>query len=337
MMMQAIRQSQFGSPEVLILDELPIPQPSAEEVLIRVHAASINHFDILSRRGDFPNIPLPRIVGMDCSGYVEQYSGSRTDLAIAQPVVVLGTTLGNGGAGGYATHVCINQAEVFPVPAGIDLTIATCLCMAYLTAWYALVERLQLAADRLLLIPGVGGGVASAALQIAKVLGARVIATTSSATKQQQAIDLGAEACFNYQEQDIAEAIEAWTNGMGVDLVLDAVGGDSIQQGLNCLTKRGTLLSIGTVRGKAFSVNAVNFLSQEQQLMGMSAGQLTPRDRYTIFLKLVQLIQAERVCKAFCVKGHNLVRHSPFKFNCKAIECAFPISNGHGPFLRNIL
>ncbi|XGV94750.1 MAG: zinc-binding alcohol dehydrogenase family protein [Leptolyngbya sp. BL-A-14] len=290
-MMQAIRQVQFGAPDVLTLDELPLVHPGIEDVLIRVHAASINHFDLLSRRGDFPNIPLPRIVGMDCSGYVEQYNGTRSDLAVGQPVVVLGTSLGNGGPGGYATHVCINQEEVFPVPENMDLTAATCLGMTYLTAWYALVERAQIEAGKLLLLPGVGGGVASAALQIARALDVRVLATTSSAAKRQQAIALGVEACFNYREQDVIQAVQAWTTGKGVDLVLDAVGGDLIQQSLSCLTKRGRLLSIGIVKGNHFSVDAVAFLSNEQILMGVSAGQLSPGERYRIFLELVKLIQ----------------------------------------------
>jgi NADPH2:quinone reductase len=293
--MKAVRQATFGAPDVLTLDELPLPQPQPEEVLIRVHAASINHFDILSRRGDFPDIPLPRIVGMDCSGYVEQYNGTRRDLPVGQPVVVLGTSLGNGGPGGYATYVCINQAEVFPVPKEFDLTAATCLGMTYLTAWYALMERSHIDAGNLLLIPGVGGGVASAALQLAKALGIRVITTTSSATKRQQALDLGAEACFNYREQDVAKAVQDWTHGQGAEFVLDAVGGDTIQQGLDCLGKGGTLVSIGIVRGTQFSVDAVKFLSNEQNLAGVNAGQLAPSQRYEIFLKLVELIQTGKL------------------------------------------
>ena len=292
---KAIWQIQFGSPDVLTLEELPLPQPASEKVLIRVHAASINHFDLLSRRGDFPEIPLPRIVGMDCSGYVEHYQGNRTDLVIGQPVVVLGTTLGNGGAGGYATHVCVSQTEVFPVPEGIDLAVATCLSMTYLTAWYALVERASIGAGQLLLIPGVGGGVASAALQIAKAINIRVIATTSSDVKRQQAIAGGAEACFNYREQDVIQAVQDWTHQHGVDVVLDAIGGTTIQQDLDCLAKRGTLLSIGIVRGKQFCVDAVKFLSQEQHLLGINVGQLTPIQRYEIFLKLVDLILAKKL------------------------------------------
>ncbi len=293
--MKAIRQATFGPPDVLTLDELPLPQPQPEMVLIRVHAASINRFDILSRQGNFPDMPLPRIVGMDCSGYVAEYNGARTDLPVGQPVVVLGTSLGNGGPGGYATHVCIDQAEVFPVPDGFDLTAATCLGMTYLTAWYALVERSRIDPGQLLLIPGVGGGVASAALQIARALQIRVITTTSSPAKQQQALDLGAEACFNYREQNVAQAVQAWTNGTGADFGLDAVGGDTIQQGLDCLSKRGTLISIGIVRGTQFCVDAVKFLSNEQTIIGVNAGQLTPAKRYEIFRKLVDLIQADQL------------------------------------------
>ncbi|MEO1006112.1 MAG: zinc-binding dehydrogenase, partial [Cyanobacteria bacterium J06638_38] len=270
-------------------------QPKQNEVLIRVMAASVNHYDILSRRGDFPSVPLPRIVGMDCSGYIEQNNGDRTDLTIGQGVIVLGTSLGNGDSGGYATHVCVNQDEVFPIPEGLVLTIATCLAMTYLTAWYALTERLQVEAGQLLLIPGVGGGVASAALQIAKALGVRVIATTSSPTKQDQALKLGAEACFNYKNADFIQEIKDWTGEKGVDWVLDAVGGATIQQGLSCLSCRGTLASIGIVRDRKFCIDAISFLSQEQHLIGVNIGQCSPAKRYEIFLQLAELIKAEKL------------------------------------------
>ncbi|GAB4542105.1 MAG: quinone oxidoreductase [Pleurocapsa sp.] len=289
--MKAIIQREFGQPEVLQLEELETFQPKPNEVLIRVVAASVNHYDILSRRGDFPDVPLPRIVGMDCSGYIEQYQGDRSDLAIGQAVVVLGTSLGNGGSGGYATHVCVNQEEVFPIPEGLDLSIATCLAMTYLTAWYVLTERLKVQAGQLLLIPGVGGGVASAALQIAQALGVRVIATTSSPVKQQQAKKMGAEACFNYKDADFITQIQDWTKGRGVDFVLDAVGGATIQQGLSCLSHRGTLASIGIVRDSRFCIDAIAFLSQEQHLIGVNFGQNNPAQRYKIFLKLAELIK----------------------------------------------
>ena len=232
---------------------------------------------------------------MDCSGYIEQHNGDRSDLTVGQPVIVLGTSLGNGDSGGYATHVCVNQDEVFPVPDGLDLTVATCLAMTYITAWYALTERLQVEAGQLLLIPGVSGGVASAALQIAQALGVRVIATSSSPTKQQQALKMGAEACFNYKDADFIVQIQDWTGGKGVNYVLDAVGGATIQQGLSCLSHRGTLASIGIVRDSSFCVDAIAFLSQEQHLIGVNVGQHTPAKRYEIFLYLAELIKVRRL------------------------------------------
>ncbi|AGY58846.1 quinone oxidoreductase family protein [Gloeobacter kilaueensis] len=294
--MQAIRQARFGGPEVLVLEDLPTPVPASGEVLVRVHAASINHYDILSRRGDFADVPLPRIPGMECSGHVEAYGGgSRTDLAIGTPVVVLGTTLGNGGPGGYSTHVCLSETEVFAVPAGLDLTIAACLGMTYLTAWYALIERAQLQPEQTLLIPGAGGGVAGAVLEIAVSSGARVAATSGGAAKCARAVSQGAQVCVDYHTQDVTKEILAWSGGQGVELVLDAVGGDSIQQGLNCLASRGRLLSIGIVRGNSFSVDAVAFLSREQFLLGVNAGQLAPAKRYAIFEQLADWIAAGKL------------------------------------------
>jgi NADPH:quinone reductase len=293
--MKAIIQRKLGKPDVLEYQELDTPQPQSNEVLIRVSAASVNHYDILSRRGDIPHITLPRIVGMDCSGYIEQYKGDRLDLTIGLPVVVLGTSLGNGNSGGYATHVCVTQDEVFPIPDGFDLTAATCLSMTYLTAWYALTERLQVEADRLLLIPGVGGGVASAALQIAQALGVKVIGTTSSLVKQQQAIELGAIACFNYKKPNFIHKIKNLTQGKGVNYVLDTVGGEAVRQGLSCLANGGTLASLGIVLDTKFCLDAIDFLTQEQHLIGVNFGKHTPIQRYKIFLQLSDLIKNQKL------------------------------------------
>lgn len=115
---------------------------------MRVSAAAVNHFDILSRGGIIPEMPLPRIVGIDCSGVVERYSGTRTDIQEGTPVVILGERMGNGRGqhrpGAYATHVCIHEEEVFPMPEGIDMTAVACLGISYLTAWYALTRRYKL-------------------------------------------------------------------------------------------------------------------------------------------------------------------------------------------------
>jgi NADPH:quinone reductase len=287
--LKAIRQHCFGEPEVLVYEDLETPLPKENEVLIQVRAAAVNHFDILSRRGIIPHLPLPRIVGIDCTGYVMAYHGNRTDLTVGQPVVILGERMGNGGPGAYATHVCIHEEEVFPLPPALDMVAAACLGISYLTAWHALTERAQVQPGTLIFIPGVGGGVASAALQIALALGGRVMASSSSDQNCQRAVELGAEACFNYEHQNVAAEVRQ-LSGRGVDLVLNAVGAASLAQDLECLKHRGTLLTIGTAYGRQFNFDGFDFLLRELHLVGVNITPQTPSQRYQMLLKLSELM-----------------------------------------------
>lgn len=298
--MLAIRHHTFSTADTLQLDELPTPVPSANEVLVRVSAAAVNHFDILSRGGIIPEMPLPRIVGIDCSGIVERYTGSRTDIAEGTPVVILGERMGNGRGqhrpGAYATHVCIHEEEVFPVPEGIDMTAVACLGISYLTAWYALTRRYKLQAGETVLIQGIGGGVASAAFQIARALGAEVIATTSNESKRSRALELGAKACLNYRtDENIPSLVRERTGGKGADAVLNAVGGKTIQEGLLCLKNDGTLLTIGTAYGRDFAFDGFDFLLRELNLVGVDISPHTPHERYAFMLELMHLIRDGRL------------------------------------------
>jgi NADPH2:quinone reductase len=244
-------------------------------------------------------MPLPRIVGIDCSGIVERYTGSRTDIREGTPVVILGERMGSGRGqhrpGAYATHVCIHEEEVFPVPEGIDMTAVACLGISYLTAWYALTRRYKLQVGETVLIQGIGGGVASAAFQIARALGAEVIATTSNESKRLRALELGAMAALNYHNDDIPTAVRTTTSGKGVHLVLNAVGGKTIQEGLLCLKNDGTLLTIGTAYGRDFAFDGFDFLLRELNLVGVDISPHTPHERYIFMLELMQLIRGGRL------------------------------------------
>lgn len=292
--MRAVRQHAFGGPEVLRLEALPMPEPGPGQVLIEVAAAAINHYDILSRRGINPDLPLPRIPGIDATGRVLRCEADRPDLAPGTPVVILGESMGNGGPGGYASHVCIDAEEVFPVPPGVDLDAVACLGISYLTAWYALHTRAGARAGQTLYIPGVGGGVASAALQIAQGLGLRVLVSTGSAEKAAAALRLGATRAIDTRAEDPVEAVRAATGG-GADLVLNAVGGDTIQQGLSALRHGGRLLTIGTAAGREFRLDGYDFLCRELELVGVNISFHTPQERYALLLELCGQIQAGRL------------------------------------------
>lgn len=291
--MRAIRHHRFGGPEVLVLDTLPTPEPGPGEVRLAVHAAAINHYDILSRQGINPQLPLPRIVGIDCTGTVEVCNADRPDLRPGTPVVVLGERLGNGGPGAYASHVVVDAEEVFPVPAGLDLTQVACLGISYLTAWYALTGRSSPPPGSTLLIQGVGGGVASAALQIAVARGVRVIATTSSDDKCAAALRLGAFAAINYRAEDPVAGVRRLCDG--VDTVLNAVGGDTVAQGLRCLRHGGQLLSIGSAYGREFRLDGFDFLCRELVLTGVNISFHTPEHRHELLLALCAEMAAGRL------------------------------------------
>lgn len=283
--MRAVRQHAYGGPDVLVCENLATPDPGPDEVLLRVHAACVNHFDILSRKG-LRALPLPRIVGIDCTGVVEVAPASRPDLKPGTAVVVLGERMGNGGPGAYASHVCVHEEEVFPVPDGVDLDAAACLGISYLTAWYALTRRSPPAPGATVLVPGAGGGVGGAALQVAGLLGHRVFATSSGPEKCAEAERYGAERCFDYVATDVVKAIREATVGRGVDVVVNAVGGSTIAEGLACLALRGKLLTIGTAYGRDFSFDGFDFLFRELELVGVNITPATPAERYTMFLEL---------------------------------------------------
>ncbi|TVZ90407.1 zinc-binding alcohol dehydrogenase family protein [Streptomyces sp. BK340] len=293
--MHAIRHHRFGDPDVLRWEQMPTPEPSPGEVLLRVEAAAVNRYDLLSRAGINPKLPLPRIVGIDCTGTVEHYDGPRTDLAPGTSVVVLGDRLGNGGPGAYATHVCVTADEVFPLPPDTCDITAACLGIPYITAYYALFQRHHIRPGETLLVPGAGGGVATAAIQLAHHAGIRVLATSHGPARCNRARRLGADECFDYRADDIPAQVRKATDGRGVDVVLNAVGGDTIAQGLQCLRDRGRLLAIGSAQGRQFAFDGFRFLLREQQVIGVNVTPLTPTRRFAIFQKLLALIQASHI------------------------------------------
>lgn len=293
--MRAIRQHRFGGPEVLVYEALPTPEPGPDAVLLEVHAACVNHYDILSRRGIKADLPLPRIVGIDVTGRVLAAPVHRPDLRPGTPVVVLGERLGNGGPGAYATHVCVHEEEVFPVPEGVDLVEVACLGISYLTAWYALHARSAGKPGDTLLIPGAGGGVAGAALQIAVSEGRRVIATTRGADKVAAALALGAERVIDYGVEDSVAAVLDHTGGRGVDEVLNAVGGATIAEGLRALRHGGRLLTIGTAYGRDFRFDGYEFLCRELELVGVNISFHSPEARHALLAEICEAIRAGRL------------------------------------------
>jgi NADPH:quinone reductase-like Zn-dependent oxidoreductase len=236
-MMKAVIIHAYGGPEVLKLEDVPRPEPKEDEILIRVIAASVNPVDAAIRQGYLARIigdKLPLIPGMDAAGVVEKAGAKMGKFKAGDPVYAFFTLAGEGG---YGEFVVANENEVAPKPKALTYTQAAAVPAAGSTAWKALVETANLSAGQTVLIHGGSGGVGHFAIQIAKARGARVIATASTAN-QDFLKQMGADVAIDYTKskfEDIAK---------DVDVVLDAVGEDTLKRSYGVVKKGGIIVSI---------------------------------------------------------------------------------------------
>jgi putative YhdH/YhfP family quinone oxidoreductase len=280
--MRAVRMHSIGGPEVLQYEEAPTPEPGRNELLIRLRAAAVNRIDLLLREGRVPiGKALPHILGVDGAGAVVR--GAWGDARPGDRVFVSGETLGRLRDGTYAEYVTVPSSLVLPMPRDMRYEDAAALGFSALTAWQALVDRAAIAAGQTVLIHAAGGGVGVAAIQIAKLLGARVIATASTDAKLERARQLGADFVINYARSDFAIQTKSMTNNRGVDVILDSVGGETFTRSLECLAPGGRLIAVGLVGGAEVQVDLRQIVPRGISVLGLSAGTLPPyqaADRY---------------------------------------------------------
>ena len=241
--MSFIEVAQPGGPEALRLAQGPVPQPGPGEVLVRVAAAGVNRPDIQQRKGLYPPPPgaSPHL-GLEVAGEVVA-AGTGVDSALGERVC----GLANGG--GYAEYCIVPAAQCLPWPAGFDATQAAALPETFFTVWANLFELGGLRPGQSALVHGGTSGIGTTAIQLAKAFGARVYATAGSAGKCEACVRLGADAAINYKEADFADSIKQFTNGAGVNVVLDMVGGPYLQRNLRCLAMDGRLVLIAFLGG----------------------------------------------------------------------------------------
>jgi len=229
----------IGEPEVLELREAPDPEPGAGEVRVRVEASGINFADILARMGLYPDSPkLPAVVGYEVAGVVDKV-GEGVDGWHEGDRVVCMTRFG-----GYSDVVCIPQAAVRAIPAGLGFEDAASIPVNYLTAWLMLVRLGNVRAGERVLVHACAGGVGLAAVQICRHFGAEVIGTASG-PKHDRLREMGVSACIDYRTQDFEEEVRILTDGRGVDIALDAVGGASFAKSYRSLASLGRLFVFG--------------------------------------------------------------------------------------------
>ena len=230
--------------DALTWQELPTPAPKAGEVLIEVKAASLNFPDLLIVQNKYQiKPPLPFVPGSEYAGLVAAVGEGVTHLSIGQHVACL------SGAGGFATHTIAPAALCMPLPVGFPFVDAAAFIMIYGTSHHALVDRAQLLAGETVLVLGAAGGVGTAAIQIAKAVGARVIAAASTDDKCALCKSIGADETINYNSQDLREQIKVLTNVKGPDVVYDPVGGDYTEPAFRSIAWRGRYLVVGFASG----------------------------------------------------------------------------------------
>ncbi len=224
--------------------ELPTPEPKAGEVLIAIKAASLNCPDILIVQNKYQMKPaLPFVPGSEYAGVVQAVGDGVTHLKVGQSVACL------SGTGGFATHTIAPAALCMPLPPGFPHVDAAAFIMIYATSYHALVDRAQLKAGETLLVLGAAGGVGTSAIQIAKTVGAKVIAAASTDEKCELCKSIGADSTINYTKENLRDAIKAATGGKGPDVIYDPVGGDFAEPAFRSIAWRGRYLVVGFASG----------------------------------------------------------------------------------------
>ncbi len=267
--MTCIEIAEPGGPEVLTPATRPVPAPAAGEVLVKVAAAGVNRPDVLQRKGGYPPPPgASDIPGLELAGTVVALGDGADGLAVGDRVCALVS------GGGYAEYCPVAAPLALPVPDGFDMTMAAALPETFFTVWTNVFERGRLEAGETLLVHGGSSGIGTTAIQLARAFGASVLTTVGNAEKAAACERLGARLAINYRDQDFVEAVRAATDGRGVDLVLDMVGGDYIARNVKVLATEGRLVQIAFLEG---SVVEFNFLPMMLKRLTITGSTLRPR------------------------------------------------------------
>jgi NADPH:quinone reductase-like Zn-dependent oxidoreductase len=292
--LKAIMFRQHGGPEVLQFIDVADPEPRAYEVLVRVRACALNHLDLWVRRG-LPNvpIPLPHIPGSDVAGEIAKVGAQVTTVRVGQKVVLAplvscgkcpaciagldnrcrqATNLGYMIHGGCAEFVGVPEVNCLAYPENLTFEEAAAVPLVFQTAWHMLVDRAHLQPGEDVLVLGAGSGVGTAAIQIAKLFGARVITTAGSDAKLEKARQLGADHVINHKTQKIRDEVRRVTNKRGVDVVFEHVGTATWDDSLASLALAGRLVTCGNTTGYDAKIDLRFLFSRQLSLLGSYMG-----------------------------------------------------------------
>ena len=263
--MKAVRINEFGGLEVLQWEDVPEPTPRAGQVLIKVDSAGVNYADIMRRQGNYPGPDLPATLGLEAAGTITDLGKGVSGLSVGQRVMAMGPQ-------GNAEFVAVNANYVFPYPETVDPVQAGGMPIVFLTAYHLLKTRGQVQPGETVLIQAGASGVGTVAIQLAKAWGARVITTASSPEKLDLTRSLGADETINYVAQDFEEEVRQLTNGNGVELVLECVGGPVLEKSVRCVASYGKLISFGNASGTPASLPGSDIFGANRTVIGFSMG-----------------------------------------------------------------
>lgn len=261
--------TKLGEPNLALeMKEIPRPVPKKGEVLIKVNAFALNFFDILQCRGKYQEKPeLPFTPGAEVAGVIEEV-GDGSKYEVGQHVIAV-PKLPNGG---YSEWIIVKDEDIFPIPENLPFNQAAAFYISYHTAYYALKTKALLKEGEILLVHAGSGGVGSAAIQIGKALGAKVIATAGSPEKLEKCKEIGADIVVNYREEDFVQRVKEETDGKGADVIFDPVGGDVFHKSRKCITFDGRLLAIGFAGGTIPEVPVNHILIKNYSVVGIHFG-----------------------------------------------------------------
>ena len=302
----------YGGVEQLFFEDAEQPTLSEpSEVIVKLKAASINHIDIWNRMGATGiNVPMPHTLGADGAGVVVEVGAQSGNVKVGDAVCLYPPTgcghcefcitdqdfmcvylrvLGERMEGTYAEYVKLPAQNCFPIPQGYSFEEAAAFPLVFITLWRMLITNAQLRPGESLLIIGIGGGVASASLQLAKKVGARVLVTSGSDEKLERAKKLGADHGINHSKTDFAKVVSDLTEGAGVDVVLDCVGGEMWRKSLKSSARGGRLVTCGATAGGQPTDDIAAIVSKQLKIYGSTLGS---RDE---FRQLISFVSASKI------------------------------------------
>ena len=266
--------------------ELPTPSPKAGEVLLEIKAASLNFPDTLIVQNKYQiKPPLPFVPGSEYAGVVQAVGEGVTHLKVGQAVACL------SGTGGFATHTIAPAAMCMPLPNGFPMVDAAAFIMIYATSHHALVDRAQLKAGETVLVLGAAGGVGTSAIQIAKAMGARVIAAASTDEKCALCKKIGADETINYATTNLRDALKELTGGKGPDVIYDPVGGDLAEPALRSIAWRGRYRVVGFAAGPIPALPFNLALLKGASIVGVFWGEFAKREPKANAAMMMELAQ----------------------------------------------